>query len=87
VFEKEAILCGKQKKEKTGSKRENVTQVGSAAMSYDDQHRKKKILTPGRVWADVSTGKWWRNVADCWPGAFQMARRSGWQFSVATCCD
>jgi hypothetical protein len=70
VFEKEEILCGKQKKEKTGSKRENVTQVGSAAMSYDDQHREKKTLTPARVWAEVSTSKWWRNVADYWPNDF-----------------
>jgi hypothetical protein len=57
VFEKEVVLCSKRETEKTGSKCENVTQVGSAAMSYDDQRRKKKILTPARVWPEVSHGK------------------------------
>jgi len=70
VFEKETVLRGKRKTEKTGSKCKNVTQVVYRAMSYDDQQRKKKMLTPARVWPRVSNGKWWRNVADCWPSDF-----------------
>ena len=67
VFEKEQILCGKRKMSKTTSKCETVTQVVSRATSYDDEDRKKKVLTPTPFWPAVSNGKWWRNVADFWP--------------------
>jgi hypothetical protein len=51
VFEKEAVLCGKQKIQKTGSKCQNMAQVVSRATSYDDEERKKKVLTPVRVYS------------------------------------
>jgi hypothetical protein len=57
VFEKEAVWCGKQEMQKTGSKCENVTQVVSRATSYDDEDRKKKVLTPAPACSEVSHGK------------------------------
>jgi hypothetical protein len=70
VFEKEVVWCGKQEMQKTGSKCENVTQVAWRVTSYDDEERKKKVLTPVRVWSEVSHDKWWPNVADFWPSDF-----------------
>ena len=57
MFEKEAVLCGKQEMQKTGSKCENVTQVVSRARSYDDEERKKKVLTPVWDYLQMSNGK------------------------------
>jgi len=64
VFEKEVVLCGKQKTSKTGSKCENVTQVVWRVTSYDDEERKKKVLALAQVWPAVSIGKCQRNAAD-----------------------
>ena len=51
MFEKEVVWCGKQEMQKTGSKCENVTQVAWRVTSYDDEERKKKVLTPVRVYS------------------------------------
>jgi hypothetical protein len=87
VFEKEGVLCDKQEMKKTVAKCENVTQVVSGARSYDDEDRKKKVLTPARFWTEMSISKRWRNAADFRLSDFPNARSAQRQFGVATCCD
>ena len=57
MFEKEVVWCDKREMQKTGLKCEYVTQVVWRVTSYDDEERKKKVLTPVLEYLQMSNGK------------------------------
>ena len=60
VFEKGAVCGRKRFRGNTATKRVAVTQVISQAGSYDDDARKKKMLTRGACETGWSSVNWWK---------------------------